>query len=239
MELAGVGLGGGRGAGAVHLASGDGSGLDRPPSERVWVASRGDRLPSPPLDRSVRGVILEEPPEGDGPPLRCAAVAGLPADLFREGESVEIDGDRGSVILDGVREVRVVTAFLTRDDGRILLLRRSAQVGSFQGRWAGVSGFLEDPTAEGQAYREIAEETGLGTEDVELEVVGRLVYARDGGTVYAIHPFRFSARRTSVRLDWEHTEAEWVDPTAIGERPTVPNLDRAWRAVAPPRLRKS
>ena len=68
--------------------------------------------------------------------------------------------------------------------------------------------------------------------------VGRLVYARDGGTIYTVHPFRFCALRTEVRLDWEHTEAEWVDPTAIDESPTVPNLDRAWRSVAPPRLRK-
>ena len=238
MELAGLSLGGGRGAGRVHLASGERSGSARSSPDPVWVVDREDRSPSAPLDRTIRGIVFDEPPGAGEPSRRFAAVAGLPADLFREGEPVEVDGDRGVVVLEGVREIPVVTAFLRRDDGRILLLRRSARVGSFQGRWAGVSGFLEDPTAETQAYREIQEETGLARQDVELEVVGRLVYARDGATIYTVHPFRFCALRTEVRLDWEHTEAEWVDPTAIDESPTVPNLDRAWRSVAPPRLRK-
>ncbi|ELK44964.1 translation initiation factor aIF-2B subunit alpha, partial [Haloferax sp. BAB-2207] len=39
----------------------------------------------------------------------------------------------------------VVTVFL-RHDGRVLLTRRSDAVGTYQGRWAGVSGYVEgDP----------------------------------------------------------------------------------------------
>jgi len=56
-------------------------------------------------------------------------------------------------------EKRVVTCFL-ESDGEILILRRSRQVGSYQGKWAGVSGFIET-TADEQALVEIEEETGL------------------------------------------------------------------------------
>lgn len=39
----------------------------------------------------------------------------------------------------------VITAFL-RHEGKILLLQRSSEVGSYQGSWAAVSGHLENDT---------------------------------------------------------------------------------------------
>ena len=41
-----------------------------------------------------------------------------------------------------LQEKRVVTCFL-ESEGEILILYRSEQVGSYQGRWAGVSGYVE------------------------------------------------------------------------------------------------
>jgi len=53
----------------------------------------------------------------------------------------------------------VVTCFLLDPGGRLLILRRGSKVGTYQGRWAGVSGYLEtDP--EEQAYTELSEEVG-------------------------------------------------------------------------------
>lgn len=164
-------------------------------------------------------------------PFRFPVVGGLDPDLFRTGERVELDGHHGRVDLGTVEEVRVVTSFLERSDGTILLLRRSDKVGSFQGRWAAVSGFLEDPDPEQQARREIREETGIGSADLGRVVIGRRVYARDGDRVFTVHPFRFRVGHVNVRLDWEHTEAEWVRPTEIAARSTVPKLLDAWRAV--------
>jgi ADP-ribose pyrophosphatase YjhB (NUDIX family) len=191
--------------------------------------------PLPPGDEpaAVVGFVLEGRPGSLPPDLGRPAVGGLNQDLFREGEAIEVDGDAGAVTLDGVREVRVVTAFLERSDGKILLLRRSDRVGSFQGQWAAVSGFLEDPTPLEQARREVAEETGVGRSDLELVRGGDPVLARVGETVYIVHPFRFATRNESVRLDWEHTEAEWVLPEEIVRRPTVPKLLEAWEAVGP------
>jgi ADP-ribose pyrophosphatase YjhB (NUDIX family) len=238
MEFVGVALAKGRASGPVHFLEEPGSEVAELPPGCVLVVAAA-WWPSPTIrPPAVVAVVLDEPPTPPKTRSSVPVVAGLSADLFLEGERVEVDGDRGRVLSPGLRGVEVVTVFLRRADGRVLLLRRSDRVGSFRGRWAGVSGFLEDPTPEEQAFREVLEETGLERADLTIERAGRAVYARDGSTVYVVHPFLFGTRRPEVRLDWEHTECEWVESVEIGRRATVPNLDRAWRAVAPPGLEK-
>ncbi|GAG83818.1 unnamed protein product [marine sediment metagenome] len=70
-----------------------------------------------------------------------------------------------------LQEKQVVTCFL-ESEGDILILRRSEQVGSYQGRWAGVSGYVET-TADEQALVEIEEETSLCGEDLKLVKRGK------------------------------------------------------------------
>jgi 8-oxo-dGTP pyrophosphatase MutT (NUDIX family) len=168
----------------------------------------------------------------EGPPC----VAGIDLELIRAGDVAGVDGSSGTVQLAGVRRVEVVTAFLQRDDGRVLLLRRSSKVGSFPGRWGGVSGFLETPSPEAQAIREVEEETGLRADALRLVRTAPAISVRDGDRMYLVHPFRFRVKAVEVRLDWEHTEAEWVDPAVLRQRPTVPRLGVVWDAVsdAPP-----
>jgi 8-oxo-dGTP diphosphatase len=191
-----------------------------------WPPTHG--LPS-----GVRAVILHGIPGASDASVTVPVVGGIDVDVLREGETVEVDGTAGTITIDGVEEVGVVTAMLERADGHILLLERSAKVGSFQGRWAGVSGYLEDPTPLDQAYREVREEVGIGREDLELRSSGSPVMARDGAKIFVVHPFRFEVRTTELTLDWEHVRAEWVLPEEIHRRPTVPKLDRVWDAVAP------
>jgi hypothetical protein len=187
-----------------------------------------------PVDDPVGGYVLaarQIPPELER--TRHPVVGGIDSDLLREGDPVTIDGTLGSVELAEVEATEVVTAFLQRPDGRILLLRRSDRVGSFRGAWAAVSGFLEDPTPEAQARREILEETGILPQQCRLATAAPVVYARADRRMFVIHPFRFEVDDPAVRLDWEHTEFEWVDPSEIVRRSTVPKLDRAWIEVAP------
>ena len=66
----------------------------------------------------------------------------------------------------------VVTVFLTHRS-KILVLKRSGEVGTYKGRWAGVSGYLESNNALAQAHTEMAEEVGLGEEDVTLLKAGK------------------------------------------------------------------
>ena len=54
----------------------------------------------------------------------------------------------------------VATSFLTYR-GKILVLKRSGKVGSYQGAWAGVSGYVEeDEQPLDTALKEVEEETG-------------------------------------------------------------------------------
>jgi len=126
----------------------------------------------------------------------------------------------------------VVTCFLVRpDDGRVLLGQRSGGVSTYPGRWAAVSGSVEEAGPLEQAYREIEGETGLRRSDVELESEGRPVRFTDWdlGTVWVVHPCRFHCRAPDdVRRDWEHVRFQWVEPERIPDMETVPKLAEAW-----------
>ena len=122
-------------------------------------------------------------------------------------------------------EKQVVTCFL-ESDGEILILCRSGQVGTYQGRWAGVSGYIET-TADEQALVEIKEETSLGREDLKLIKRGRHLLIKDDelGIKWVVHPYLFRIKgRDKIKIDWEHKEMRWIKPNEIGNYQTVPML---------------
>lgn len=133
-----------------------------------------------------------------------------------------------------LEERRVVTCFLEFND-QILLLRRSEQVGSYQGRWAGVSGYVEAPPDE-QALTEIAEETGLSEADIVLLKKGDPLLIDDEkiGVEWIVYPYLFHIKdRDKVRLDWEHEECKWIIPEEMGQYLTVPKLKETFARVYP------
>ena len=142
-----------------------------------------------------------------------------------------------------MKDTSVVTCFLLRSgaDGRdeVLILRRSRAVRTYRGRWAGVSGYLEGgpSTAEAQARREIQEETGLSAADIELLRAGEPFTFEDPDldTRWTVQPFLFRVQPgAGITIDWEHTEARWVRPGALGRYRTVPRLKEALARVYPP-----
>jgi len=130
------------------------------------------------------------------------------------------------------QKMPVITCFL-RHEGEVLLLRRSEDVGSYAGQWGAVAGHAEgDPAAAARA--EIEEETGLG--DAATLVRTEEPFPVDDaelGTRWIVHPFLFDCSRRDVRLNWETAEAEWVRPTEILRRDTVPQLWTSYERVAP------
>lgn len=125
----------------------------------------------------------------------------------------------------------VVTCVL-RHDGRVLLTRRSDAVGTYAGRWAGVSGYVEGEPADAveDARREIAEETGL---DATLVRAGEPLDVDDRDRRWTVHPFLFAAADRDVTPNEELADWEWVHAPAMRERETVPGLWAAYRRVAP------
>jgi len=120
----------------------------------------------------------------------------------------------------------VVTSFLQKDQ-LILLLQRSNQVGTYQGKWAAVSGFLEeneDPFD--RAKIEINEEIGLNSVDIRLIRTGDLLRAYDQkkNTVWIVHPFLFETNRSAIRVNWENSQYKWVDADELANYETVPSL---------------
>ena len=127
---------------------------------------------------------------------------------------------------DNLQEKQVVTCFL-ESEGKILLLRRSERVGSYQGRWAGVSGYVEEHP-DVQALVEIDEETGLhGKGDLEFISKGEPLVVEDEelGVRWVVHPYLFHIYdRSKIKIDWEHKETRWIEPKDIDNYQTVPML---------------
>ena len=135
---------------------------------------------------------------------------------------------------DNLEEKHVVTCFL-ESDGKILLLRRSQQVGSYRGKWAGVSGYVESPPDK-QAMTEIGEETGLDADDVRLLKKGEplVIDDEDLGTKWVVHPFLFHVNIPGkVKIDWEHKEYQWINSVDIDKYDTVPGLKNTLERVLP------
>lgn len=129
----------------------------------------------------------------------------------------------------------IVTAFIEYQD-KILLLRRSQNVKTMKGKWAGVSGYIEksEPPVR-RALTEIQEETGLAAKNIEFLKEGKPLEAADNmrpsDIIWVVHPFYFRANTNEIRLDWEHDTYEWVKPAEIDTYDTVPRLKEAFDRV--------
>jgi ADP-ribose pyrophosphatase YjhB (NUDIX family) len=137
-------------------------------------------------------------------------------------------------MISNLPEKHVVTCFL-ESDGEILLLRRSQQVGSYQGRWGGVSGYVET-TPDEQALTEIREETSLHPEDLQLLRKGEILTVEDKelGVRWLVHPYLFHIYdRGKIRTDWEHLESKWISPKNIADFTIVPRLKETLDSVYP------
>jgi nicotinamide-nucleotide amidase len=132
----------------------------------------------------------------------------------------------------------VVTSFL-ESNNKILILRRSSKVGTYQGKWSGVSGYIEK-TADEQAVIEIKEETSLSEQDIKLITRGKPVEVLDDKLKkkWIVYPYLFKVSNPDkIKIDWENKETRWIAPEEIDKYPTVPKLKEALMEVLPNRFR--
>jgi PncC family amidohydrolase len=129
-------------------------------------------------------------------------------------------------------EKHVVTCFL--EYGRkILILRRSSKVGTYRRSWAGVSGYIETNDID-QAFTEIRQETQLYQKDLKLIKKGKPLEVIDKNLnrKWIVHPFLFHVKAPDkIKIDWEHTESNWIKPSELKKYETVPGLAKALARV--------
>lgn len=200
-------------AGAPAMRPGQGPGHESaaPGAARGW----GSDLLQPGLDD-----------DGEPPPVE----AGGPA--AQEGRLLELQQE------EALPRRHVVTAFVQRGDGKVLLVQRSEQVGSYPMMWGGVSGFLEpgDASLLGRALMEAEEELGLPAETLECVRSGRPLMVDDGPRrSFAVHPFllHLTHEHLQVQLNWENVGYQWVEPAEIAALETVPDLVATAARVLP------
>jgi nicotinamide-nucleotide amidase len=120
----------------------------------------------------------------------------------------------------------IVTCFI-ESENKILIVRRSGRVGTYQGQWAGISGYIENNKPEEQALLEIKQETGLDSKDVKLINSGQTLEVLDEKLKikWVVHPFLFYVRnQDKLKLNAENVESRWVTPEELDNFNTVPKL---------------
>ena len=124
----------------------------------------------------------------------------------------------------------IVTSFI-KNDGKVLILKRSDKVKSMKCLWAGVSGIIEknDTTPLARAKTEIFEETGINEEEIELLKANeriKIEAVQYKNHEWNIFPFLFSTKNSKIKLNWENSEFKWIEPNEIKNYETVPELEK-------------
>jgi len=114
------------------------------------------------------------------------------------------------------------------NDGRLLLLKRRADLNRFPGLWDLPGGRLEPgETAHNGLVREVREETGLSLEKARILSVWD--HQEPGVTMIGLS-FLAHIDATKIALSDEHTDFAWITPEETGAYKAAPNLSKeiAW-----------
>jgi len=128
-----------------------------------------------------------------------------------------------------MRSTRIVTSFIKYND-QILILKRSEKVRSMKGLWSGVSGIIENnENPIDRAKIEIFEEVGI--KEKEIRLIKKLEKMKIQSQQYKNHeweifPFLFETKNDNIKLNWENSEFELIQPKELKNYQTVPSLEK-------------
>lgn len=127
---------------------------------------------------------------------------------------------------------QILTAFV-RNRGSVLLIRPADTENGEPGRWDGLSTASESgsTTLAADARRFVREMTGLSS--LTLAYAGESFTISENGHDRTIHPVLFDTPTREIEVLEGVDTVEWVSPTAMLERETVPGLWEAYKQVAP------
>ena len=124
----------------------------------------------------------------------------------------------------------VLTVFI-KYNNKILLLKRSNKVSTYQGKWNTVAGYLDEPKPIKQKIiEEIKEEIGIKKDNIKSYRYGESYEFKDPllNRTWIINTAIVELKnKPIIKLDWEHTEYKWIKPEEIENFDTVPNLKKS------------
>ena len=118
-----------------------------------------------------------------------------------------------------------VISCLLKNGADILILKRSKNVGSFQGYWSCISGYLEkgeDPLQ--TSYREVFEETQVTKDKIASHTYAGPFYPEAEDVIFETHWFLLESKTKEITTDWEHDLCEWIKPQNLIDYKVVPWL---------------
>jgi len=110
------------------------------------------------------------------------------------------------------KESKVVNTFL-ECNGKVLLLKRGDRVGTHQGYWCSVGGYLDGNDILKQSKQEVCEELGIPKKQLRSCKRGKAFKIKedDIDRIWHVHPVLIKLKRKpKVKLDWENTEKKRV-----------------------------
>jgi len=128
----------------------------------------------------------------------------------------------------------VITVFIKYKD-KILLLKRSDKVRTYQGKWNTVAGYLDElKPIRNKVLEEIQEELGINEDNVLSIHIGESYEFTDIeiNKTWIVQPvLAVLKNEPEVKLDLEHTECKWIKPEELKDFDTVPKLNKSLKAV--------
>ncbi len=124
------------------------------------------------------------------------------------------------------RPIAAVGAFIVRDDGRILMVRRAHDPGA--GEWSIPGGAIElGETSVEAVKREVREEVGIGISDPKLiDIYDSILRDSEGRIRYHYVIIEYVARPLSLSIEpsGEVLEYRWLSLGEIMRMETVPSV---------------
>ena len=128
-----------------------------------------------------------------------------------------------------MRSTKIVTSFI-KDNEKLLILKRSDEVKTMKGLWAGISGIIEkneEPLK--RAKIEIFEEVGIKEDEITLVKSSeemRINSPQYQNHEWEIFPFLFEAKNPTIKLNWENSDFKWIEIGELKNYETVPSLEK-------------